>query len=258
MAPCATWCVRRLFFWVLGVLMVAWCALIWFGTRGASEVWMAVYRGAGFPEGYEVRGIDVSHYQGHINWERLSRAMVNDGPVRFAIVKATEGVSVTDVNFEDNFRESRRHGMIRGAYHYFSPDVPASDQAEWFIRRVRLEPGDLPPVLDIEDAGDLSLEDVHDAALTWLLLVEDHYGVKPILYTNLKFKRRYLSSADFKDYPFWIAHYYVKNVGWPGQWHFWQHTDRGRLPGIRGFVDFNVYNGSMYSLRRLCVRAENF
>ena len=87
----------------------------------------------------------------------------------------------------------------------------------------------------------------------WLDIVENHYGVKPIIYTYYKFKTRYLNDSVFDDYPYWIAHYYVDKVEYEGAWKFWQHTDAGRLPGIKGRVDFNIYNGSYYDLRKLTI-----
>lgn len=240
---------------VLGVVaLVAWSIFLYMVTRPYNNVWQAVYHNAGVPEGFEIRGIDVSHHQGTINWERVSRADIKDAPVSFVIIKATEGARFNDNQFKRNFRESQRYGLLRGAYHYFSPDVSVAEQVAAYTDSVQLEVGDLPPVLDIEDEGNLTPEEVHDAALTWMLLVEDHYGVKPILYTNLRFKERYLSGKEFDRYPFWIAHYYVPQLTWTGEWKFWQHTDRGRLPGIETFVDFNVYNGSMYDLLQLCVK----
>ena len=88
----------------------------------------------------------------------------------------------------------------------------------------------------------------------WLDIVENHYGVKPIIYTYYKFKTRYLNDSVFDDYPYWIAHYYVDKVEYKGEWKFWQHTDAGKLPGIKGYVDFNIYNGSFYDLRQLCIQ----
>lgn len=250
--------VVRPWVWMVGVvLLVAWSAFLYVATRPYNNVWQALYHNAGVPEGFEIRGIDVSHYQGIINWERVSRADIKDAPVSFVIIKATEGARFKDKQFKRNFRESQRYGLLRGAYHYFSPGVPVSEQVTAYTDSVKLEAGDLPPVLDIEDVGDLSPEEIRDAALTWMLLVEDHYGVTPILYTNLRFKERYLSGKEFDRYPFWIAHYYVPALSWKGEWKFWQHTDRGRLPGIQTFVDFNVYNGSMYDLLQLCVKEKS-
>jgi lysozyme len=91
--------------------------------------------------------------------------------------------------------------------------------------------------------------------LQWLDIIETHYGVKPIIYTYYKFKIQYLSDSVFDDYPYWIAHYYVDQVEYEGKWKFWQHTDVGRLPGIKGNVDFNIYNGSMYDLRKMTIGA---
>lgn len=233
--------------------LLGWCVFLYVFSRPYCNVWQAVYRNAGIPEGFEIRGIDVSHYQGVINWERVSRAEIKGDPISFVIMKATEGEKHVDTMFVRNFEQAQRYGLLRGAYHFFSPSVSATQQAAAFMNTVELQKGDLPPVLDIEEAGTLSLQEVRDAALTWLLLLEDHYGKAPIIYTNLRFKQHYLSGKEFERFPFWIAHYYVPELGWKGQWKFWQHTDRGRLPGIRTFVDFNVYNGSMYDLQRHCI-----
>ena len=92
------------------------------------------------------------------------------------------------------------------------------------------------------------------AVKTWLDHVEDHYGVTPILYASYKFKLRYLNDSIFQRYPYWIAHYYVDSVRYDGPWHFWQHTDVGAVPGIRGNVDLNVFNGPLAGLDSLCLR----
>ena len=114
--------------------------------------------------------------------------------------------------------------------------------------------GDLPPVLDVEHKPkNESVEDFQTDILTWLHIVENKYGVKPIIYTYYKFKDAYLSAPVFDDYPYWIAHYYVDKVEYQGKWKFWQHTDVGKLPGIKGHVDLNIYNGSYYDLMRLTI-----
>lgn len=215
--------------------------------------WRALYGKENYPEGYSIRGIDISHHQGEIDWDKLSKAKIGDVQVSFVFIKATEGRSMLDENFNDNFWQAREYGFIRGAYHYFKPNVSATEQARYFLKQVHLEPGDLPPVLDIEETGSLSTEQLQKAALTWLKLVEKRYGVKPILYTGYKFKENYLNTKAFEDYPYWIAHYYVPKLSYKGKWRFWQHTDCGKLPGISEKVDLNIYNGSMYELRRLCL-----
>ena len=216
--------------------------------------WRALYGDAEYPEGYEIQGIDISHYQGKIDWEALRNAMINKAPVRFVIVKATEGSSIIDETFNENFYQSREYGFIRGAYHFYSIHSSARSQAQYFLDNVKLESGDLPPILDVEHKPeDKTTEEFQKDVLTWLHMVEDCYHVKPILYTYYKFKEKYLSDNRFDGYPYWIAHYYVDKMEYKGEWKFWQHTDAGKLSGIKGYVDFNIYNGSYYDLKQLCI-----
>lgn len=216
--------------------------------------WRALYGDAKNPKGYEIRGIDISHYQGKINWEKLSNAQIEHSPIRFVVIKATEGSTQIDDCFQDNFKNARDYGFIRGAYHFWSNKSSARDQARFFLKKVHLKDGDLPPVLDVENKPeDMSVEDFQREILTWMHIVEDKYHVKPILYTYYKFKNQYLNTSVFDDYPYWIAHYYVDEIEYEGDWKFWQHTDAGRLPGIKGTVDFNLYNGSFYDLKKLCI-----
>lgn len=220
--------------------------------------WRALYGDAEYPEGYEIHGIDISHYQGKIDWEQLKNAMIKGCPVRFVIIKSTEGSSRLDENFRENFNQARDFGFIRGVYHFWSNKSTAREQAYYFLDKVHLTDGDLPPVLDIEHKpADKSVEDFQRDVLTWLHIVEDKYHVKPIIYTYYKFKEQYLSAPVFEDYPYWIAHYYVDKVQYKGKWKFWQHTDVGKLPGIKGYVDFNIYNGSYYELKQLCIGSNN-
>ena len=219
--------------------------------------WRALYGDAKYPEGYEIRGIDISHYQHDIDWEQLQSAMIEKCPIRFIMIKATEGSSRLDPMFRDNFKHAEEYGFIRGAYHFWSNKSSARDQAAFFLKHVHLQDGDLPPVLDVEHKpDDMSVEDFQREILTWLHIVEDKYHVKPIIYTYYKFKMAYLGTPVFDDYPYWIAHYYVDKIEYRGQWKFWQHTDAGRLPGIKGYVDFNLYNGSYYDLKQLCIGSQ--
>ena len=217
--------------------------------------WRALYGDVSYPEGYEIHGIDISHHQGDIDWDELrEKGMINETPIRFIMIKATEGATKIDDNFEDNFYQAREYGFTRGAYHFYSVHSPAKQQANFFINKVKLEKGDLPPVLDVEHKPKNQTDEEFKASvLEWLEIVERHYGVKPIIYTYYKFKLQYLSDPVFDEYPYWIAHYYVDKVEYEGPWKFWQHTDVGKLPGIKGNVDFNIYNGSFYDLRKLTI-----
>ncbi|MBP5258084.1 MAG: glycoside hydrolase family 25 protein [Prevotella sp.] len=219
--------------------------------------WRALFGDENYPEGYETHGIDISHYQRNVDWGKLRHATVAGNPLKFVMVKATEGDSHVDEKFFDYFRKSRENAFIRGVYHFWSNKSSAASQAYFFLNTVKLVPGDLPPILDVETkSDDISDQEFQNEVLTWLRIVEANYHVKPIIYTNYKFKETYLSDKRFDDYPYWIAHYYVKRVDKGVKWKFWQHTDAGRLPGIEGFVDLDIYNGSYYNLTKLTIPEE--
>lgn len=157
------------------------------------------------------------------------------------------------VFFRQIFDSAKAYGFIRGAYHFYNPKTDPVRQADFFINSVKLDTGDLPPVLDIEKRGDDARTLRRDLKI-WLDKIERHYKVKPILYTSYKFKTRYLNDSIFDSYPYWIAHYYVDSVEYKGNWKFWQHTDVGTLPGIREKVDLNIFNGSLEELKCMTIR----
>ena len=250
----------RLAWWIggIGVVVLYIWAFYFFFVGPTGFRWRALYGDAKYPQGYEIHGIDISHYQGDIDWNKLRHSIIEGCPLRFVIIKSTEGSTRVDEKFEENFYQAREHGFIRGAYHFWSNKSKAREQAYFFLKYAKLEKGDLPPVLDIEHyPQDVKLEDFHRDVLTWLHIVEDKFHVKPIIYTYFKFKEKYLSAPVFDDYPYWIAHYYVDKVEYKGEWKFWQHTDAGRLPGIKGYVDFDIYNGSYYDLKMLTIGSED-
>ena len=256
-------CLRLCFLlpnWVKWVIVLFICSIysILFYNLFVSPTgfrWRAIYGDPDYPAGYTIHGIDVSRYQGSINWNRLRNAMIERSPIRFIIIKSTEGGNHIDTNFRENFSNAKEAGFIRGAYHFWSNNSTARRQAYYFLAMVHLEPGDLPPVLDIENKPqNISTEEFQQNILTWLHIVEDKYHVKPIIYTYYKFKDLYLSDSRFDDYPYWIAHYYVDKMEYKGDWKFWQHTDAGRLPGINGYVDLDIYNGSFYDLQQLLIQ----
>ncbi len=245
--------------WKLVLYATALCAIYLFMFNSVflspknTLIWNAIFGEPKYPEGYSVQGIDVSHYQGKIDWDKLHGALIEGNPIRFIIMKSTEGNSVIDGNFKNNFQQAYQYGLIRGAYHFFVPGVDARSQAEHFLRQVSLKEGDLPPVLDFEKTGNLTSKQIENDALEWLRLVEKHYHVKPVLYTYYKFKLKYFSSKEFDEYPYWIAHYYVDTLRYKGAWKFWQYTDYGKVDGIKSYVDLNVYNGSMYDLEKFTI-----
>lgn len=216
--------------------------------------WRALYGEPDYPTGYDVMGIDVSHHQASIEWDRLRNARIGDHPVRFVIIKATEGTTLFDENFNDNFYWARRSELVRGAYHFYIPDRNVAQQARYFLHQVHLSEGDLPPILDIEKRGTKPLKEFQQDVLLWLTTVEKAYGVPPIIYTGKSFKEDYLSAPAFDRYPLWIAHYYEKSMKYTGDWVMWQYTDCGRVDGIRGYVDFNIFNGDARALQQLTLQ----
>ena len=200
--------------------------------------------------GYSVHGIDVSAYQGRIDWPEVAR-----NRVRFAFIKASEGGTLRDPRFARNWREARSAGVLRGAYHYFLPNRDGQLQADLFARTVPLVPGDLPPVLDVEAANFHDVAVLRREVARWLRLIEAHYGVRPILYSNHNFYQRHLA-GHFDDYPLWLAHYEVERPTLPrNKWIIWQHSDEAYVPGIRGVVDFNVFQGNFEALEALRIPA---
>ncbi|HEX8504196.1 MAG TPA: glycoside hydrolase family 25 protein [Hymenobacter sp.] len=196
--------------------------------------------------GYSVHGIDVSAYQGRIDWPEVAR-----NRVRFAFIKASEGATLRDQRFARNWREARKAGVLCGAYHYFQPNRGGQIQANLFARTVPLEPGDLPPVLDVEAANFHDVAVMRREVARWLRLIEAHYGVRPILYSNHSFYKRHLA-GHFDNYPLWLAHYEVERPSMPrNKWIIWQHSDESHVPGIRGVVDFNVFQGNFSALQAL-------
>lgn len=209
--------------------------------------------GIEIPPYYEIHGIDVSRYQQRINWEMVAAMKVKNIRMGFAFIKATEGIKNVDPQFKRNWREAARTGIPRGAYHFFITSKSGREQAENFIRTVDLKPGDLPPVLDVEVSYGVNAETIRKRCKEWLDMVEEHYGVKPIIYTNVDFYTRILKD-DFDEYPLWIAHYLEKHR--PRiyrDWSFWQHSETGKVNGIKGNVDFNVFNGDSADFRKLLV-----
>lgn len=198
---------------------------------------------------FEVHGIDVSHYQAQINWDTIATQQID-----FAFVKATEGEGHIDTIFQHNWSNIKRVGMKRGAYHFFRPRSSVLKQAQNFMNNVKLEVGDLPPVLDVEVADGATDKLVIKSIKTWVEIIEQHYKIRPIIYTNLKFYNRYIND-NFSEYLIWIARYNTKTpiLQDNRDWAFWQYGDRGQLNGIDGFVDFNVFQGSLLELENLCL-----
>ncbi len=199
------------------------------------------------------KGIDVSHWQGEINWP----AVAGDG-ISFAFVKATERDSLTDSKFAFNWAGMKSAGILRGAYHFFRPSVDARAQAEHFATAVgALRANDLPPVLDLESRDGVSNDRIVESAKLWLDTVEGLLNRKPIIYTGPFFWNDHLVGggnppAWSGDYSLWVANYQVSQPLIPrgfNTWTFWQFTDKGTVAGVQNRVDLNWFHGTEDDLR---------
>ncbi|HEY0611605.1 MAG TPA: glycoside hydrolase family 25 protein [Chitinophaga sp.] len=209
--------------------------------------------GIDMPVNYSMHGIDVSKFQRDINWEAVKQMQVDKIRISFTFIKATEGITRQDAAFKRNWQKAGKAGLVRGAYHFFYSTRDPIKQAINFRNVVQLESGDLPPVLDIEMHNNQPAAVIRSTAKIWLEEMEKAYGIKPIIYTNLKFYNTYLGD-EFNEYPLWIAHYYQKERPRVNRdWLFWQHSDIGRVNGIKTIVDFNVFRGDSAALMKLCL-----
>lgn len=210
--------------------------------------------GIAMPDGYVIHGIDVSRYQKRVNWPVVKQMAEKDIKLGFAFIKATEGASFTDAQFQRNWRKIKESRIPRGAYHYLNANASGKKQAQHFINTVTLLPGDLPPVLDVETLDGASANQLQQFVADWLQTVEAHYHVKPIIYSNAAFYNTYLD-GKFSEYPLWVAHYLEPHQPRVSRhWNFWQHNESGRVNGIDAFVDFNVFNGDSTDFKALLVR----
>jgi lysozyme len=200
-------------------------------------------------------GIDISRYQQKIDWGTLAAS-----DIRFCFIKASEGARDVDVAFARHWEAAGTAGLVRGAYHFFRPQIPVSTQADLFARTVgQLQPRDLPPALDLEGtAGWVNIPAAARAplALKMLTALEDRLHTTPIVYMSPWFATAMLASTPaLGRFPIWIAQYTEASAPivpkpWSA-WTFWQHSQGGKVPGVSGFVDLNWFRGSLEDLERL-------
>jgi lysozyme len=230
-----------------GMSVAAWW---WYRFHAANFVVYPEF-GIAVPENYAIHGIDVSHYQESINWELVKSMQVKNIKIGFAFIKATEGIGKVDSHFNKNWFKTKDAGVCRGAYHFFLATKSGKLQAQNFIDVVELKRGDLPPVLDVEQTNGVSTDKLRREVKAFLQTTEQYYGVKPIIYTNVDFYKQYLN-GQFDDYPLWVAHYLrLDTPRIKRDWLFWQHNEAGRVNGVLGKVDFNVFNGDSAAFRNL-------
>lgn len=202
------------------------------------------------PGGATVQGIDVSAYQGTVNW-----ASVKAAGKKFAIARVSDGVNYIDGTFARNWSRMKANGIIRGAYQYFEPSQSATTQANIVIARVgRLGKGDLPVMLDVEATGGQSRTTIKNKIHTWVNRIKAGTGKTPFIYTGAYFWDDNVGTTDFAGYPLNVAWYGTSCPGVPNAWrgHGWkfhQYTSSAHVSGISGNVDADVFNGTLARLK---------
>ncbi len=206
------------------------------------------------PVEYAIHGIDISRYQGSINWQMVKEVHIDSIKIGFAFMKATEGIESSDPNFKENWVKSKHAGIPRGAYHFFLADRDGTLQAKNFITNVQLEPGDLPPVVDVEKLSGVPKAQLIKELKEYIAVIEGHYGVKPIIYTYAFFYKENLQN-ELSDYPLWIAHYELEDrrPQLDRDWQFWQHSEKGNVSGINVKVDMNVFYGDSLLFKEMLI-----
>ena len=200
----------------------------------------------------KVIGIDVSEFQGRVDWDDIE-ILEEKYPVQFVFIRATAGNDRVDAQFKKNWDGAKENKIMRGAYHYYRPNENSIEQANLFIKTVKLQKGDLPPVLDIERLPkNQSLDSLKKGLKRWLTKVEAHYQVRPIIYTGERYYSDFLKE-EFSEYLFWIANYNFYSEKIEDDWLFWQFTEKASLPGIKHRVDVNIYNGDLEQLQFITV-----
>ena len=201
----------------------------------------------------KIFGIDISQYQGTIDWENLE-AIEEQFEIKFVVVRATAGSKKVDRNFKKNWKNLSSTVYIQGAYHYYRPDENSTDQAKNFIKNVKLRKGHLPPILDIEKMPKgQSMGKLKEGLQNWLTIVEKQFGVKPIIYTGEKYFEDFLQD-DFLNYKFWIANYNPWKEKIEDEYLMWQFTEKAQLHGVNELVDVNVFNGNVDDLKNVCIK----
>lgn len=205
------------------------------------------------PHRHAVHGIDVSKWNGEIDWFQVRRSGVS-----FAFLKATEGKDVVDPTFHTNRQAAAAARLPNAPYHFFYWCSTADEQADWFIANVPKEAMTMPPVLDVEwnhDSKSCTYKPVPAAVRAqmqrFMDRIEAHYGKRPIIYTTVDFHADNLVD-QFKDYYFWVR----STASHPSdkyderRWAFWQYTATGSIPGIKGHTDINVFAGDARNWQR--------
>lgn len=204
-----------------------------------------------------ILGIDVSHFQGDVNWGEIKT-----DTMLFGYAKCTEGSGYTDPKFTENITNIRSAQLAAGGYHFYMAADDAEEQANHYLSTLgELKSGDMPPMLDLEGGGvkddpNLDIEKFQADVILWLNTVEEKTGIQPIIYTNRPFGDKYLTNSEFAKYDLWIAEYGVEKPELPTTWAdkgytIWQRSSHAKEEGVKGNVDQDIFNGTIEEFNAL-------
>jgi lysozyme len=223
---------------LLLLILAGLVSLLWFGLFHTNNPSLSKY---------PIRGIDISHYQTNIDWDKLKKEKIS-----FIYIKATEGATKLDDKFKAHWIEATKHNYHVGAYHYYIPNRSGKDQAANFINNVPNLINNLPPVIDLEfsiiNKSNKTKKQLISEISDFINEVESHYNKTIIIYTNISFYN-YFIKENFKNCKLWISDKAEKPRVDHDKWLIWQYTHHGRIKGFNGYVDLNVLNGTLKDLK---------
>lgn len=221
-----------LFFLLIGL------PTVYYYTNGKSFKRKGGFEGQ-FPSGYTLKGIDISHHQGEMDWELIFNDLRLDTILNFVYCKATESVDHIDTKWQYNRKKLTQLGIVHGAYHFFNGKKPPRDQVKHFLSQWDHRDIDLPPMLDVESEG-FSDSDLIAKMKIWLTEIEKTTGHRPIIYCSLDYFENKFKN-HFQNYKFWIAAYSREPSALDDpRVIYWQFSEKGHLPGCDEHVDLNV------------------
>ncbi len=230
----------------LGGLIAGVILTLLIGHRG--EDWA---ENIGLSDNKYTFGLDVSEYQGRIDW---SEVRTSHHPIQYVFIRSTMGRDGKDAEFSRNWKKAKKRGYIRGAYHYYRPNENSTEQFNNFSKTVRLEKGDFKVILDVEKMSIHGPDNLRQGVKNWINLAEQKYGHKPMIYSGRDFYVNHLKGHIPEDCLLWIAAYSGKSRLRGTDWHFHQFTEHVRVKGIETTVDGNDFDGTLLDLQNYCIQ----
>ena len=233
---------------------IAILVVVFFVVHRTRQNLFHTFEDSEFSDKYFIRGVDVSHHNAFINWERL-----RENNITFVYLKSTEGVSHKDSDYDRNYRIAKDAGLKTGTYHFYIFGLDGRRQAAHFIRNSHVRTGDLPPAIDVEYS---SVNEVCADSASYRLMMRElkqlektffnYYGKHPVIYTNKDCYRKYIKSA-FPDNPIWICDLHGEPTEAEDRWVIWQFSHTGNIEGTVHDIDLNYYRYSFTDFQHLLI-----